>query len=72
MFFTIKKRIREVCATHLAFHFTGTSNMHHKKCRMLNVAEITRNQAITHAIHYKSHSEDWNEKCTTALFVFRF
>ena len=27
--------------------------------------------AITHAIHYKSDSEKWNE-CNIALFLFRF
>ena len=71
MFFTIKKRTRRhvlltSCFVLRALQICIT------KCHTINVAEITRNQAITHAIHYKSDSEDWNEKCTTALFLFRF
>ena len=71
MFFTIKKRGQEKHVLLTSCFVLRALQICITKCHTVNVAEITRNQAITHAIHYKSDSEKWNE-CNIALFLFRF
>ena len=71
MFFTIKKKRQEKHVLLTSCFVLRALQICITKCHTVNVDEITRNQAITYAIHYKSDSEEWN-KCTTALFLFRF